>query len=141
MSASVSRRVRRQVEERAQSRCEYCLLPQHLSPAVHEIDHIIPVVDGGESVLENLCLSCRSCNSAKHDHVSGADPESGRLVRLVHPRNQQWSRHFLWNAADGRIVGRTAAGRATVVALQMNDERLVELRLLWAEGGWYPPAD
>lgn len=141
MDRPVPRRLRRQIEERAQSLCEYCRLPQRLSPAIHEIDHIIPVVDGGQTVADNLCLSCRSCNSAKYDRVSAVDPESKRMVPLFHPRRQKWSRHFLWNKTNGRLVGRTAAGRATVAALQMNDARLVELRLLWAQLDLYPPAD
>src|SRR5688500_7085071 len=123
MSTPVPHRLRRQIEERAHSLCEYCRLPQELSPALHEVDHIVPVVDGGKSVADNLCLSCRSCNGAKHDRVLAVDPESKRTVALFNPRRQKWSRHFAWNAADGRIDGRTAVGRATVAALQMNDPR------------------
>lgn len=141
MSRTVPHRLRRQIEERAKSLCEYCRLPQKLSPAIHEIDHIVPVVDGGQTVLDKLRLCCRSCNAAKHDRVSAVDPESKRMVPLFNPRRQKWSRHFLWNESDGRIVGRIATGRATVAALQMNDERLVELRLLWAVLGRYPPTD
>jgi len=30
-----------------------------------EIDHIIPVISGGESIINNLILSCRKCNRSK----------------------------------------------------------------------------
>jgi hypothetical protein len=46
------------------------------------------------------------------------DPESGALVRLFHPRQDQWDEHFERNGVI--IVGRTAIGRATVGLLKMN---------------------
>ncbi len=30
-----------------------------------DVDHIVAVSRGGASVLENLCVSCRSCNASK----------------------------------------------------------------------------
>ncbi len=30
-----------------------------------EIDHIVPLIHGGENIINNLILSCRSCNRAK----------------------------------------------------------------------------
>ena len=39
------------------------------------------------------------------------------------------------------MVGRTATGRATVEALQLNRDELVEARELWIAAGWHPPED
>jgi len=39
------------------------------------------------------------------------------------------------------IEGRTAVGRATVTALNMNHPDIVAARRLWIEVGWHPPAD
>ena len=40
------------------------------------------------------------------------------LVRLFHPRQDQWDEHFERNGVV--IVGRTAVGRATIGLLKMN---------------------
>ena len=58
------------------------------------------------------------CNAHKGPNLSGLDPESGALVRLFHPRQDQWDEHFERNGV--LIVGRTAVGRATVGLLKMN---------------------
>lgn len=41
--------------------CSYC------SGAAGEIDHISPVIAGGENRWTNLTAACKSCNSRKHD--------------------------------------------------------------------------
>jgi hypothetical protein len=38
-----------------------------------------------------------------------------------------------------RIVATTPAGRATVVALNMNNPVIVEVRRRWVSVGWHPP--
>ena len=40
-----------------------------------------------------------------------------------------------------QIIGLTAIGRATVVALRLNNEEIVGARWLWAQAGWHPPDD
>lgn len=132
-------RLRRAVMERAAFLCEYCHLRQDLCPEPFELDHIIPRTRGGATTFDNLSLACPVCNNAKAWHVQGTDPVSGRLVRLFHPRRQRWKRHFRWSADFGTITGRTAVGRATVVALEMNHVRVVQIRLLWAVLGLHPP--
>jgi hypothetical protein len=57
--------------------------------------------------------------------------ETGRTVKLFHPRRQKWPEHFQWSADGARILGLTATGRATIEALQMNNDLIVNLRLLW----------
>lgn len=61
-----------------------------------EIDHIIPRANGGENLLENVCVSCRSCNRAKKDRDGeewrilsdrrAKDRERKRLARGGKPR-------------------------------------------------------
>jgi hypothetical protein len=46
--------VRRRVMQRAQERCEYCLLHQVDVPFAHHIDHIIPRKHGGLTASHNL---------------------------------------------------------------------------------------
>jgi hypothetical protein len=106
-----------------------------------ELDHLIPVSLGGPTVEENLWLACSLCNDHKSDRIAALDPLSGELVRLFDPRRQLWSEHFAWTAGGDRIVGQTAVGRATVVALNLNRPALVTARRAWVAVGWHPPLD
>lgn len=137
----ISASLRREVIERANACCEYCLLPQSLCPIPFELDHVIPVSDGGETSAENLCVACWNCNSAKHDQTVGRDPRTRRLVPLFNPRRQHWQRHFAWSDAGTKIAGQTAVGRTTVETLKMNQDHVVEFRLLLASIGMFPPND
>jgi hypothetical protein len=47
-------------------------------------------------------------------------------VPLFHPRQHSWDEHFAWNVEGIEIIGLTPTGRATVVALNMNDPLIVE---------------
>jgi hypothetical protein len=133
-------RLRREVARRAAYLCEYCQLQQYLCPEPFEIEHIIPRALQGPSNLQNLCLACPVCNNAKRDRIAAPDPLRGRRVRLFHPRLQNWHTHFRWSDDFGTVIGRTAVGRATVAALEMNHPRVVQIRLLWAALGLHPPA-
>jgi len=72
---------------------------------------------------------------------SNYDPLSGRRVRLFNPRRQQWKRHFRWSEDGTLIIGQTACGRATVIALNLNNLVAVTVRRNWVAAGWHPPAD
>ena len=50
--------LRRLVTERANNQCEYCRLPATLSFFPHELDHIIAEKHGGQTISENLALTC-----------------------------------------------------------------------------------
>ncbi|MBI3469268.1 MAG: HNH endonuclease [Planctomycetes bacterium] len=62
MTPRPSRKLRRRVAERADNRCEYCLVRQQLSASVHQIDHVIADKHGGPTTFENLALSCTPWN-------------------------------------------------------------------------------
>jgi hypothetical protein len=139
-SKRIPRTLRRLVADRAQWRCEYCRSTAAFSTQPFEVDHIIPRRKNGLTVPENLALSC-GCNSYKGDRTHARDPQTGRMVALFHPRRQRWMRHFDWNEDFTVIIGRTATGRATVVALQLNRPELRNLRRLLRPIGAHPPAD
>ena len=80
MSSDISDSLRQQISERAEYRCEYCLFPQVVALHKHEIDHIIPVQHGGDTVEDNLALSCMRCNRHKGPNIGSFDPETGALV-------------------------------------------------------------
>lgn len=50
--------LRRQVIERAQNRCEYCLLPAEVAFFPHEVDHVIAEKHGGATNIDNLAFAC-----------------------------------------------------------------------------------
>jgi 5-methylcytosine-specific restriction endonuclease McrA len=98
----------RRIRERARYRCGYCLSPQNLVMARLEIEHIIPVAEGGSDDEANLWLACPICNGHKSDKTEAADPETGQTVPLFHPGAQVWAEHFEWSDDGLRIIGRTA---------------------------------
>ncbi|MGE0086814.1 MAG: HNH endonuclease [Desulfococcaceae bacterium] len=84
------------------------------------VDHVIPESCGGLTEFENLCFCCRRCNEFKGSKTAAQDPITGEVVSLYHPRKQKWQNHFAWDESGSLIIGITAAGRATAVALNMN---------------------
>ena len=112
-------------------RCAYCHSPEKLLGIPLEVDHITSVSLTGKTVIGNLCLCCRTCNGYKWKIVKARDPLTNRLVKLFHPRRQKWPEHFRWDAGRTRIIGLSATGRATIEALQMNNDLMVNLRSLW----------
>jgi hypothetical protein len=114
------------VRQRAGDRCEYCRLHQEHSGLRHHIEHITARQHGGSDDTDNLALACHRCNLHKGTNLTGIDPQTGQVTPLFHPRRDRWSDHFTFEGA--RINGMSAAGRATVQVLSMNDARRLELR-------------
>jgi len=123
----------RRVWQRAQSRCEYCHLPAAFHPAPFQIDHIIARQHRGTTSLDNLALECIHCNRFKGPNIAGTDPESAELVRLFHPRRDNWTDHFFWNGS--RVEARTPIGRTTAELLRINDPQVVAVRQALKEEG------
>ena len=127
-----------QVALRAGHRCEYCRAPEAVFNLPLEVEHIVPVSRGGDNTAENWALACRACNLYKATHVSGSDPEGGAVVRLFHPREDQWESHFRVAAEGGEIEGLTPIGRATVARLGMNRAAQVAARQQWMRLSLFP---
>ena len=138
---TISDALRARVRAQAGNRCGYCLVRQEYVPWVLEAEHILPKSKGGTDDEENLWLACHSCNLFKSDQTHGRDPLTGRRVRLFNPRRQPWKRHFRWSEDGAFIIGRTVCGRATVVALNLNNLVAVTVRRNWITAGWHPPED
>jgi hypothetical protein len=105
------------------------------------IEHIVPRATGGKTKRENLWLACPLCNEFKLDQTHARDPLTGRRARLFNPRKQKWTTHFAWSEDGTEIMGLTACGRATVLALRLNHPIAVQARENWAQAGWWPPED
>ena len=53
---------------------------EHYRPVPFDTDHIIPESKGGETILENLRLTCRFCNRSKGDKYA---PEKCNLDKTL----------------------------------------------------------
>ncbi len=119
---------RQQVRERAESRCEYCQIPEAATPFIKfHAEHIIAQQHQVDDSLDNLALSCDRCNAYKGPNISSIDPKTKAIVELFHPRKNRWDEHFAIRL--GSVVGKTPCGRATVKLLNMNAARRVQLRV------------
>lgn len=129
------------VTERAYGCCEYCHSQARFATQSFSIDHIIPKSQGGTTNLDNLALSCQGCNNHKYNKIQGLDPNSGELVLLFHPRQQNWSDHFTWSNDFTEIIGLTPTGCATIAVLQLNRVGLVNLRRVLYAINEHPPTN
>jgi hypothetical protein len=133
----VSLKLRRLVTSRAHHRCEYCGLSAKGQAATFHVDHIVvPVVAGGSTALENLALACIHCSLRKGARRAAPDPMSGATVPLFHPRHDSWAMNFRWDGV--KLIGRTAPGRATVAALDLNSAEHLVIRGFEMQLGRHP---
>jgi hypothetical protein len=135
----LSARLQAHVLADAGHRCGYCHSDERLTGMALSVEHLLPRALGGATVRENLWRSCRACNEQKGTQVHAADPETGEMVPLYNPRLQPWNAHFCWSRDGAQLMGRTATGRATIEALQLNRPVLVAARRRWVLVGWHPP--
>ncbi len=131
--------LRQQVMADFGRQCAYCHTLTAITGARLVVDHILPEVAGGETIRENLCPACHSCNEFKGKQTKAVDPKTGAMVALFNPREQSWRIHFQWSFDGGEVMGMTEIGRATVIALKMNHPEIVDARRRWALVGWHPP--
>src|SRR5262245_20815862 len=132
-------RFREFVVARAGGACEYCRLLQAAAGVTFHLEHVLPVSQGGKTVLANLVLSCPGCNLAKAERTSGQD-DGGRTQALLNPREIEpwslgWHLHFALDHETGLIVPRSARAEATLRTLNMNDPLRVFARKLQIQAG------
>jgi hypothetical protein len=133
---AVPARLRKLVAERAGHRCEYCKLSALGQAATFHMDHIVPQVAGGATAPENLALACILCSLRKGARQQATDPRTGNKAPLFHPRHDSWAESFRWNGV--KLTGRTATGRATVAALDLNSAEHLVIRGFEAKLGRHP---
>ncbi len=138
-SGWISETLREKIRIQAGDQCGYCRSLQKYVLGLLEIEHIIPKAKGGTDDEDNLWLACRLCNGYKGIQTDALDPVTGRRVKLFNPRKQEWSEHFKWSEDGIQVIGSTACGRSTVIALQLNNIVSVTVRQQWVLAGWHPP--
>lgn len=128
----VSAELRRQVTESASD----CCLSQEDYPFTFHMEHVISEKHGDETTLQNLALSCPTCNRFKGSDIAGADSKTGEAVFLFNPKLQDWHEHFNLNGII--IESSTPEGRLTIRLLQLNHPDRLESRKLLIEANRYP---
>ena len=141
MSLYLSAASKRRLLEADDHRCAYCHTSQVNSGHPMVVDHILPRSKGGTSDFENLCYACYRCNLFKHATSELEDPLTSEMTALSHPRQHTWSDHFVWSNDGIRLLGLTAIGRVTIIALNMNNDVILDARRNWLRVGWHPPAE
>jgi hypothetical protein len=139
MSAYIPVALRREVQAQFNRCCAYCHTAERLTAATFEVEHIIPLVAGGETILSNLCFSCPMCNRYKGIQKTAVDPQTNITVTLFHPQQEQWETHFSWTKNSSELIGLTEIGRATIQALKINRPQLIRVRKMWVKLGEHPP--
>ncbi|MCC5642523.1 HNH endonuclease [Nostoc sp. CHAB 5824] len=119
--------------------CAYCRTAEALTVTTFEFEHIIPLSAGGETIFENLCLACPSCNRYKATCQTAIDLNTQDEIKLFNPQQQLWTYHFSWNDDATEIVGITSVGRATILALKMNRPQLIRVRKMWVKMSEHSP--
>lgn len=100
----IGKSVRFKIFDRDGFTCVYC---GRTPPAVIlHLDHVVPVVDGGEDTDDNLVTSCRDCNLGKGSRPLGAAPPIDYRAQgeLVKERAEQMAAYhdYLRDLADQR---------------------------------------
>ena len=138
---SVPNAVQETVRLNAKSLCEYCHASEKWQYVHFTIDHVVPISKGGRNDVSNLALACFHCNRRKSNRLVANDPQSNDTVQLFNPRRDVWAHHFVWSADSTQIIGLTSTGRATIEALALNRERIMDIRRADRQIGRHPPTD
>jgi hypothetical protein len=136
---SIPKTLREFVRQRAGNRCEYCLSHQEYVMGILQVEHWWPIARGGTDTAENLALACELCNQEKWAKTDATDPITGQVTLLFNPRQQCWNDHFRWSKDGSEVIGLTSCGRATILALQLNNNLAITVRRNWVKAGWHPP--
>ena len=139
MSVYISVELQKQIRHRFVDCCAYCRTAESLTVTTFEFEHIIPRSAGGETLFENLCLACPSCNRYKATRQTAIDPNTQEEVKLFHPQQKSWIEHFFWSEDATEIIGLTPVGRGTITTLKMNRPQLTRVRKMWVKIGEHPP--
>lgn len=139
MSTYLKAELRQQLLTADDHCCAYCQTTQGNSGSPMVVEHIVPRQKSGETRFNNLCFACHRCNEFKGAITAMVDPLTGQMTSLFDPRQQNWSDHFAWDITNIRLLGLTATGRVTIIALNMNNEIIVDSRKKWVQAGWHPP--
>ena len=105
----ISKALRFEVFKRDRFTCQYC--GRKAPEVVLEVDHLIPVAEGGENELLNLVTSCFDCNRGKGkkklSDTTAVTKQRAELERMAERQEQakmmvQWKKEM--NELDDMLV-------------------------------------
>ena len=94
MRKAIPPALRKLVAERAEFKCEYCLMTEEDSLFSFQLDHIISLKHNGNTDENNLAYSCITCNARKGSNISTILLPELNLIPLFNPRIDNWAEHF-----------------------------------------------
>ena len=130
--------------ERANRRCEYCLIHEDDTLYGCEVDHIVSEKHGGTTTADNLACACTDCNRNKGSDVGSfvPTPHAGIFCRFFNPRTDKWEDHFALSPFDGAaIVPKTDIGVVTERMFNFNETMRLNERIALALIGRYPTSE
>ncbi len=130
--------MRETVRRRARFLCEYCYTNERWQYVRFTIDHIIPNDDDSP---ENLALACFHCNRRKSNKISVYDERIKKEISLFNPRTDNWKDHFAWSDDKITIIAKTETGKITIDLLELNRERILQIRLADVAVKRHPPEE
>jgi hypothetical protein len=136
MSYYIPEAIKKTVAERSGFKCEYCRIPESFAHYSFHIEHIIAIQHGGLTKIENLAYACSICNWKKGPNLGTILEENGPIIRLFHPRTDNWFEHF--SVSEGLLVPKTDTGKATIKLLDLNNPDSIIERREMAILGYYP---
>ncbi len=129
MSTYIPDRLRLLVAQRAAHQCEYCKIKEDDSFLTFQVDHIISIKHGGDTIESNLAWSCFAYNNNKGSDIGTVLLPSVEFIRLFNPRSDSWDVHF--EAVDCVLYAKSKVGEATIKVLKLNEvERIMERQAL-----------
>jgi hypothetical protein len=115
------------IRQRYQFRCGYCGVSEAETGGELTVDHYVPVVAGGDDTPDNLVYACFRCNTFKGDSLPHlGDP---RQTRILHPLNDNLTRHLREDVATGLLEALTPEGESHIAILRLNRAALTQHRL------------
>lgn len=137
MSRYIPELLRKQIAERANFRCEYCLVPETNSFYAFQVDHIISVKHGGTAKPENLAYCCSICNRNKGTDLGTVLENPAEIIRFFNPRTDNWDDHFTIEKS-GFLLPKSPVGEATIKILGFNHpDSVLERKLLISAGKFH----
>lgn len=99
---AISTKTRFEVFKRDGFVCQYC--GAHPPQAILHVDHIVPVIEGGDNDPSNLVTACDKCNLGKGPRSLTAIPESlkNKAARIAESEAQLRGYHEMMEAARSR---------------------------------------
>lgn len=118
---ALSKKIRFEVFKRDSFTCQYC--GKSAPDVVLNADHIVPVVEGGDSGILNLVTSCFDCNSGKGKRVlsdQAVVTKQMDQIKTLNERKNQIEMIALWRAGLANLENAKLEAVRSAINLHLN---------------------